>query len=243
MNDERSGAGDPIHRHEQAAEPRWSASDPQLIEAIDAHITEHLGSPARVWHQIVSPHVHVDVHIVEPAESRPWYTLVTSGMSELPMAAPEGKEDCRFAELVIGLPPDWPLDDEASFRKERWYWPLRLLQDLAALPHEFDTWLWLGHTVPNGDPPAPYARGTKLCGVMLVPPLLVPDGFDTLRVGERQISFLAPLPLHADELQLKLDEGSDALVELLDQAELDEVVEADRPSVVGGGRRRRFGIF
>ena len=38
---------------------------------------------------------------------------------------------------------------------------------LARLPHEFQTLLWQGHTVPNGDPALPYARNTKLCGALV----------------------------------------------------------------------------
>ena len=101
MSDERSAAGIPIQRHEEVVGGGFSAGDPDLIAAIDAHVTRHIDKPASVYHEIVSPHVHVDVHVVAPAGDRSVYTLVTSGVSERRMA------DGSFAELTITLPPTW----------------------------------------------------------------------------------------------------------------------------------------
>ena len=50
--------------------------------------------------------------------------LFTNGMSERPMTVPKGGESFRFAELVMFLPPDWPLTDEAL--KDRRYCSGRL---------------------------------------------------------------------------------------------------------------------
>jgi Suppressor of fused protein (SUFU) len=136
------------------------------------------------------------------------------------------------------LPPTWPGVDGEAFRRPEGLWPYKLLQDLAELPHRFNTALWTGHTVPNGDPPTPYAPNTKLCGALLVRPLIAPDGFQTLRVHDREIQFLAVIPLHRDEMQLKLDQGLDALFELMDAAEIIEILDVDRPSVIP--KRRRF---
>ena len=52
---------------------------------------------------------------------------------------------------------------------------MRWLKQLARMPHEYDTWLWTGHTVPNFDPPEPYDESTSLCGALVMPPMLVPD--------------------------------------------------------------------
>ena len=154
------------------------------------------------------------------------FTLVTSGMSEQPMRSPEGD---RFAELMIVLPPTWP--DAAR-------WPYTLLQDLARLPHAYETLLWSGHTVPNGDPPEPYAPNTKLCGALIALPVFPGlEGFKTLELGDRTIHFFAVYPLHADEMKLKLDKGLEALYDLLDDANLTEILDRDRPSVAPPRRR------
>jgi len=63
-------------------------------------------------------------------------------------------------------------------------------------------------------------------------------GFDQLVLGEREIRFFAVIPLHRDEMQLRLDRGLDALYDLLDAAEITEILNADRPSVIP--RRRKL---
>src|SRR5262249_53710239 len=139
-----------------------------------------------------------------------YHTLVTSGMSDLPMSAPEGAEECRFAELLVSLPPDWPLT-QAAFADERHYWPVRWLKMLARFPHEYDTWLWSGHSVPNGDPPEPFAPNTDLCCALLLTPVLVPDEFLTLPVADdRVIHFFGLVPLYAEEVEYKLKHGAEA---------------------------------
>jgi hypothetical protein len=153
MSDEEiSAGGSRIYRHEpKESEPELAQGDEALIEAVGDHVEQHVGPIARVLHEIISPVVHVDVFHVAPGESRPWHTLVTCGMSAKPMLAPE--PDRAFGELTLALPPTWPMDD-AAWSDERHYWPVRLLKFLARLPHEYDTWLGDGPTIPNDDHPA-----------------------------------------------------------------------------------------
>jgi hypothetical protein len=210
-------------RHTKESRRRQSHGDSDLIDAIDAHVQEHIGSVNDVFHQIDSPWVHVDIHCVEPNEERPWHTFVTSGMSERPMATKDPA--LRYAELVLSLPPSWPVREAG--------WPLGLLQDLAELPHRFETLLWSGHTIPNGDPPEPYAAGTQLCCALIGPTLLLPDEFTHLSAAGRDITFLGVILLTEAEMQLKLEHGLDALYDKLDEAEVSEMVQADRASAAG----------
>src|SRR5215216_8015305 len=118
-------------------------SDQQLdpndlfVTAISEHVTRHVGPVTDAFHERVSDVVRVDLLVVGPHEGRPYTTLVTCGMSELPMRVPiENPEDLgrvpelRHAELLLALPPDWPLRPEA-FQHEENYWPLRWLKKLA----------------------------------------------------------------------------------------------------------------
>ena len=76
---------------------------------------------------------------------------------------------------------------------------------------------------------------------MIAPPLQWPDGAEVLETDDGPLHFYGVIPLHKDEMQLKLEQGVDALYEQFDAAQISEVVEADRPSVLG--RRKRFGLF
>jgi len=231
---ERSESGQPIYRHkEREGDFEIAAGDSENIDRISDHIERHIGPIAGVFHEIVSPLVHIDIHVVEPAPNRNHYTLVTSGMSDRPMNTPAELPQCRYAELMLCLPPDWPMKRE-QWEDERNYWPIRLLKMLARLPHEYETWLGLMHTIPNGDPPQPYAAGTQLCGAILLPPVATGLDFHELIVGpEKSIAFYAIVPLHADEMELKLKKGAEALFDGFDEYNVSEILDPSRPSSLG----------
>jgi hypothetical protein len=139
--------------------------------------------------------VHIDAYIVKPSTQFPYLRLVTSGMSDLRMNVPEELDVPEFLELMVTLPPEWKVDSE-SFNDENWYWPVRLLKFLARFPHQYSTWLGYGHTIPNEDPPKPYAPNTRLCCALILPSPTVPEKFISLEISpEKTIYFLAVLPL------------------------------------------------
>jgi hypothetical protein len=224
----RTPGGDNVYVYENARPPEVSTGDADLIEAVVAHIETHVGEPDLVFHQLVSEYVHVDIHVVQPTEERPWVTLVTSGMSERPMTTPDdiGPQYSR-AELTMSLPPDWPIQS----KEERHYWPFRILQDIATLPHKYDSWLWLGHTIPNDDPPKPYADDTGFCCALLGVPALADPDFVQMTHGDHTVTFMAVYPLYEDETNLKLNEGAKALTERLKAAGVTDLLDPTRPSI------------
>jgi hypothetical protein len=229
---ERSASGAPIYRHD----PDTARSSPvrassQSSEMISQHIELHFGTAFSVFHELVSDLVHIDVNIVQPTSTRPHYTLVTSGMSDRPMQAPKESKQFRRAELMLCLPAAW-LMDEGAFKDERNYWPIRCLKGLARLPHQYRTWLWESHTVPNGDPAKPYSMSTKLCCALLSRPQLVPEAFHNLEAGPGKIvHFFAVIPIYREEMELKLSKGVEALNERLQEAGVSELLDPNRVNV------------
>jgi hypothetical protein len=231
-------SGSPIYRHEEAL-PWAPPPGEEYIEQISAHIEKHLGPVETVFHELVSDKVHIDVHFVKPTTDFPYVRLVTSGMSDLPMRTPDDQRIPRHAELLITLPPDWKLS-QSDMEDERWYWPIRHLKILARLPHEYETWLGWGHTVPNGDPPTPYANNTKFCGALVVPSVTVPKEFHTLEIKNvKDISFFAMVPLYESEMNLKLRSGLDALLSRFDKHGVSDIVDLSRKDTAV----RRFGLW
>jgi hypothetical protein len=226
--------GSGIVRH-PARERAWApavASEPDTAEAIEQHIDRYFGPIAFVWHELASDLVHIDVHVVEPNPAFPYITLVTSGMSDQPMTVPAGAGGSRYAELMMCLPADWPLTEKA-FRDENAYWPVRLLKTVARLPHEYNTWIAAWHSVPNGDPATPYAPETPFAGVVVAPVVnCVPEARTITTGAGKDISLLALVPLHPAEMQLKLIEGTDALIAALDRGGVSELLDPARPSNV-----------
>ncbi len=229
LPDEVTAGGSTVYRHESRMRDfEMAIGDSENIELIDAHITKHIGPVEKVFHELISDLVHIDVHCVEPTEEKPWYTLVTSGMSDRPMHAPEGLEELAYAELVVCLPADWDLSDE-GFEDEQNYWPVRSLKYLARFPHEFETWLFEGHTIPNGDPAEPLSDGLGFIGWLLFWPIMVDTEFLTLEVSpEKTIHFLAIYPLFQAEMDLKLEKGTDGLIERFQKHEVCEVIDINR---------------
>jgi hypothetical protein len=214
------------------------ADDTDYVNEIVEHVANHIGPVSNVFQEMHSDAVRIDLLVVEPTESRPFTTLVTCGMSELPMRVPlENPDDLalipelRYAELLLSLPPDWPLTPDA-FQDESNYWPLRWLKRLARLPHQMDGWLGLGHTVPNGDPPQPLGSNTTFAGWLIDEPVVLPRELIKLRAGQRVINFYAAVPLYADEMEFKVQSGGGMLGRMLDQKKVNEQIDLSRPSVL-----------
>ncbi len=240
---EHTASGNPIVRHTAADRQLDSmvAPDSAAHETIKCHIESHIGKIGFVLHEIVSELIHLDVVVVEPTPDRNYFTLVTLGMSDRPMNAPKGQEKNRFAELLICLPPSWPLKG-AELQEENRGWPIQCLKQLGRLPHEYNSWLFFGHTVPNGNPPKHYALDTQLCCAILLAPLLFNEQFVQLKVNdEKTISFLSLIPLYKEEMEFKLKRGTRDLLLRLKQnkVKVTELLDVNRSNTC----KKLFGIL
>lgn len=229
---ELTPTGDPVYRYtERTKKFELAIGDSENIQRISEHIEQYCGPVATVMHELLSDLVHIDVHWVQPTPERNYHTLVTSGMSDRPMSAPAEVPHLRHAELMLSLPPNWPLDDK-SLNEGSNYWPIYVLKMLARFPHEYDSWLSWGHTMPNGDPAEPYADNTQLCCALRLSPALVDEGFRELKIDdEKTIHFFSIVPLYQEEIDLKLAQGAEALVERFAKQNITELLDAKRPNV------------
>ena len=202
------------------------------MEAVEGHIEQYFGKFENVFHELVSPDIHVDICVVPPSEERDYCTLVTMGMGAHRMNVPEELAEYKLerAELAIALPADWKLDQE-SMKDEKWYWPIRLLKSLARLPIASDTWLGFGHTMDNEED---FAKDTKLCAAILTGPQDTEDGSEVciLPSGE-EVNFYQVIPLYRDELEYKLAHDADALLGKMNGISF--VVEPDRQDAITRG--------
>ena len=219
------------------ADAFWSSrknSEPEVysedeMSAIEQHIKNTFGEFENVFHELVSPDIHVDICVVPPSDERNYYTLVTMGMGAHRMNVPKELAEYKLerAELAIALPPDWKLDKD-SMQEQRWYWPVGLLKVLARLPISNDTWLGFGHTMEKQ---SPFAEDTELCAAILTGP----QDMDLDTCGEvcnlpggEEVNFYQVLPLYREEMEYKLEHDADALLERLEAVSF--VVCPDRPS-------------
>ena len=182
------------------------------IDIIEKHIEHYYGNFEFVFHEKVSLDIHVDICLIPPSEECNWYTLVTMGMGAHLMNVPNQlkEEQLERAELVICLPEYWKLDKE-HLKDEKWYWPIRLLKELARFPGENNTWLGWGHTV-SYDGPLSYT--TELCASILINPPCGNVGGNTCTLPDgEEVNFYQVIPLYRDELEYKLKNGTQKLLD------------------------------
>ena len=168
----------------------------------------------------------IDVLVFEPQRDgqgweRDWFTIVTSGMSDLRMKVPAGLRHPR-AELILYV----------AEPKELY---VELLQWLAGLPHDQEG-TWYGHetTMTNGRPPRPIFVGSELDCFLFAPTQLVAD-----RTVDRRLSlegdpftFLRVMPITSAECEFILTRDHDAFREILDDRQHPIVLDEGRRSYV-----------
>jgi hypothetical protein len=238
---ELTPSGAPIYRYEGVAPTPFelASGDDVTITAIANHIERYLGPVQGVYHELISDKVHLDVHVVAPSADFPFYALITSGMSDRPMSVPpEASPDDAppYAELCILLPSTWnipadPADVAEAFKNENTYWPIRWLKLLARLPHEYGTWLGFGHTIPNGEDAAPFADNTVLGCMLLLTALSLPEEFQTLEISpDKTVHFYTLYPIYREEMDLKMEQGVDALIDRFEVFDTSDVLNLNRPN-------------
>jgi hypothetical protein len=73
-----------------------------------------------------------------------------------------------------------------------------------------------------------------------LPSVTVPNEFHQLRIDEeKEIVFYSVVPLYKEEMQLKLNMGSDKLLDRFDQAGINDIIDPRRRNVA----KKRFGLF
>jgi suppressor of fused protein SUFU len=203
------------------------------------HIEQYIGPIAAVMHDSSIQVPKVDILIVKPTEEKPYYSLITAGLSELAMSLPAQPYGniSPFIELMVSLPPHWVLPQLYEVtggpgQSPEWYWPIGVLLFLAKVPHLYNTWFAAEQIIPNGQPPDFYAPNTRLCGSLLFPSLLAPRGFHELQINaHKKIQFLALFPLYQEEMNLATEQGIDELFDRLAQQRISDYIIPDRINV------------
>lgn len=238
---ETSPGGSRIHRYE----PDTSGISPPSVSGlyyteIEARYEKMLGAQGEVFHELVSDQVHIDVLTFPPNAQRDDWTFATIGMSDKPMTVPEGLSEPQFyqrAEMLISLPPDWldakNPDITTAFKDENIYWPIYWLKTLARFPHEYNTWLWYGHSIPNGDPAQPLAQDLPFIGFAIGPVSTWPKGANIIDIDTGLVAILGLYPVYDDEMQLKLNKGTDVLFDAFEQNGITQKFDPQRKSVAG----------
>ena len=176
----------------------------------------------------------VELRAFGPSHARPWITVATVGMSEVPITG-TSKERAR-QELLVYLPPDWEITGAGPERPADW-WPMQLLRDLVDLRRREQVAFKTGecHTVET--PPRPLAPGTVLTTALLNRPGREerehPE-FADLEIDAKPVRFLWVIPITTAEANLVTTKSYDALLDLMAERRLPYEINAGRACMVTG---------
>lgn len=203
-------------------------SVPNSVAEVDGHLAKFFKKEEiSVFHELVSEIVHVDIYVIKPSEERPYYLLLSSGMSAKPMShAPEA--DLRYAEVFILLPPTWDFSEE-GLKDEANYFPIRILKQIARLPHQIHAWIGFGHTIAEENP-EPYASNNEFVGTLILETDMVGEAFLTIDLPDRKINLYLVVPLYKEELNYKIENGLEELLKQFDKFKTSEILDVKRPN-------------
>ena len=193
--------------------PMYLYTEKELSE-YEAYVEKSLGQYDQVFHELASPDIHLDVIMIPPTEENPFYKLVTmgAGACKMNIPAPLKNFGLEYAEYVIFLPAEWNL--ESSDEKD--YWPIRDLKNTARLPLYTDSWLGYGHTLQANEDGSPYAENTGFTATMLANAVSIDGSQMSLSLSSgKKICFYLLIPIYPEELEYKMANDADALLDLL----------------------------
>ena len=204
--------------------------------SIIEHIEKHIGEISFVINKAgieSAQNIQLDICVISPTKERNYYTLITCGMSNLPMTPPKdlGGENVYFCELMMCLPADWKITAE-DLKDNKNSWPFEQLDLLAKYPYNNSTWLWSGHTVGIGRDPTPFASNTDFCAWLIEIPLYFPQEFLLLNVAPKKgIVFFNAYPLYKEEVEYKINHGVERLEQLINTHGINEVIDIHRKNL------------
>ena len=205
--------------------------DEKDLNEVDEYISKAFGNFENVFHEIISPDIHLDVCFIPPTNEEPFFKLVTMGAGAYEMDIPDKWKEYRLerAEYVIYVPKEWNLNSPEIAD----YWPIKVLKDVARLPILCDTWLSFGHTTQDDEEGFPYAPNTKFNSVVL--------DFCENHQGEvkletssgKTINFYQIIPLYPEELEFKMNNDAETLIDLFDKKNIEyKIVDINRRSAL-----------
>ncbi len=172
-----------------------------------------------VMHPTDSKQPHIDIYQFAPTADRPYWVLITGGMSDLQQHIPN-----KFVGKIA------PRAEILLYSAEPKPWMFNVLKRLAEMPFDDKTFLHWWHTVPNGkrmtDEPS------ELTNFLFLPPCCEGAEFGTFHLGDDRVDFLWMMPITDGELNYMLKYGAEALEDLFEKANMSPMIDEKRSSLV-----------
>lgn len=183
------------------------------------HYRLFLGDPVAVWHAASTRIPRVDLLEYPATEERPFWTYLTSGMSDVEQTLSAGS-------------PEWvvPRTELMIYTEDRAPWAAKLLHGFARYPFDFATHFFWWHTVPVGGPID--GENAHLSSLVFLPPYFEEDGFDELVIDDAPVRTLWTVAITEAEREYAMVYGTHKLEQLFEKAQLSPITAPNRKSVI-----------
>lgn len=204
------------------------------VEWIAEHLDDFFDeSLVTVFHEIGIFDIHLDVYFIKP-ENGPFNILLTSGMSTLKMKVSEQVEnpsELEFAELMMLIPKEIEFEDVYSSENKN-DWIITVLKRTARFPHYYNTWVGIGHSIQAEEDLSTYGDDTEFVGALILPSVTFSEKFTEINKDGRRINIYNVFPLYKDELEFKIKNGYNKILDLLIEANGKEVLDLNRKNLI-----------
>ncbi len=203
-------------------------------EYISDHLDKYYSeSEIKVFHEIMTFDFKVHIYFIN-SKKHSFNILLTSGMSSLEMNVEEGaknKEDLRFAELMLLIPKDIEFQQVYTGKNIN-DWIISMLKQTAKFPHQYDTWIGIGHTIQATADLQTYSAETDFVGGIILPSVTFDEKFTQIKKNGKIINIYSLFPLYKNELEYKIGNGYNAFLDLLIKANSKEVLDNKRKNII-----------
>jgi hypothetical protein len=143
----------------------------------------------------------------------------------------EDPKDLEFAELMMLIPKDIEFD-QIYTGKNKNDWIITILKRSAKFPHFYNTWLEIGHSIQAKEDMSPYSNDTNFVGALILPSVTFDEKFTKIHKNGRTINIYSVFPLYKNELEFKIEHGYNKFLDLLIEANGNEVLDANRKNLI-----------
>ncbi len=185
--------------------------------------------------KLVNPlHQEQELILLILNKPKPIYVLMTSTLSDYEMPVLPKWKGREFNEICVCLPSYWDIDDTEN---PNYSWPFEQLFRLEKFAKEKNTWFGPGHTIPNGNPAVAISPLLEAKQFIFLAPIILENELSPLIQEAKTVYFLALVPLYNDELDFKMEKGTNKFVERFISRKNNECVDEYRKSMMNSRMR------
>ncbi|MBP3920109.1 MAG: suppressor of fused domain protein [Bacilli bacterium] len=210
--------------------PKYFYTEEEAIR-YENYIRFHIGDFEKVYHELYSPDIHLDILVIPPTKECNYYKLVTEGMGAYKMNVPDliKNEEMDRAELIIYLPPTVNLKDITK----KYGWVISQLKILSRIPIEEKSWIGFGHTFAHDvRADTNFSDKTNFSASILIEALdKIQDEMVYYLKEKERINFYQVIPLYKEEYLFQKTNGTDALLQKFIDNKMSLVVDENRKNL------------